>query len=333
MRKYLVPAMVFLALVACAKEKAKLQIAGWEKYEDMYTHTSFTFPKDWTAVQEGTRISVYSSPEAVNRFVALQGEGADAVRLVVASQKLDSLETIEHFMTRLRNDMIASGYDASSIGDATLAGMPGKSFEYSGHLDAKNRHSVIRVSAVRDSLLYTASFEGFNELFHDGKAVFDTLLASLRLPEPTAKTSAEEEVAPSTTFTNFENKFLKISYPDNFQVSTPTPKAPYEFSMDIRGYRQDSYVHLDIMPAKGLTPDKVVEQNAKFYKGASRGAAIIDGASTTFLNYTPMKDIKSRVYFLVKNDKIYRVIFNYYAPMEDKYLPAFEQAIATLELK
>lgn len=333
MRRHLVPVMVILSLVACAKEKAKLQIAGWEKYEDMYTRTAFTYPKGWTLVQEGTRISVYSSPDAVNRFVDLQGEGRDAVRMVVSSEKLDTLETIEHFMTRFRNDMIASGYDASSIGDSQLAGMAAKSLEYSGFLDAKNRHAVKRVSAVKDSLLFTASYEGLNELFGEAKAVFDTLLATLRLPEPTAKASPEEEVAPSAKFVSFENRFLKISYPDNFEVSTPAPKAPYEFSMDIRGYRQDSYIHLDIMPAKGLSPEKVVEQNAKFYKEISRGTSRVSGVSTTYLNYSPMKEIQSRVYFLVNNDKIYRIIFNYYSPMEDAYLPAFEKALASLAVK
>jgi hypothetical protein len=252
---------------------------------------------------------------------------------VVSSEKIDSLETIESIMTKLRDDMIASGYDAGSIEEATLAGMPAKSLEYHGHIDAKNQHLVKRVSAVRDSLRYTVSYEGINEFYEQGKVAFDTLLASLRIPEPVAKASTEEEVAPSETFVDFENNLLKISHPDNFQVSTPKPKPPYEFSMVIRGYRQDSEILLDVIPAKGLSPEKVVEQNAKFYKETSRGAAVVSGVSATYLNYAPMKEIKSRVYFIVKNDKIYRVIFNYHAPMEDEYLPAFEKAIASLEIK
>jgi hypothetical protein len=46
-----------------------------------------------------------------------------------------------------------------------------------------------------------------------------------------------------------------------------------------------------------------------------------------------MKDVQSRVYFLVKNDKFYRVIVNYYVPMRSAYLPAFEKTIGSLVVK
>ena len=45
------------------------------------------------------------------------------------------------------------------------------------------------------------------------------------------------------------------------------------------------------------------------------------------------KDVASRAYFVVKNDKIYRVIFNYYAPAKKDFLPAFEKSVASIRIK
>jgi hypothetical protein len=39
------------------------------------------------------------------------------------------------------------------------------------------------------------------------------------------------------------------------------------------------------------------------------------------------------VYFVVKNDKFYRIIFNYYEPAKKDFLPAFEKSIASLRIK
>jgi hypothetical protein len=181
-------------------------------------------------------------------------------------------------------------------------------------------------------MVYDVSFEAINGLFKSDKFIFDSLLQSLRLPKPQSKKEPTDLVTPSAAFAKFTNESLSISYPDNFETTTPAPKAPSVFTLDLRGYRQDSFIHLDVMPAQGLSYEKVLQQNAKYYQEISRGTTVIDGSNVTFLNYSPVKDISSRVYFLLKNDKIYRIIFNYYRPMKDKYLSAFEKTISTLKI-
>jgi hypothetical protein len=182
-------------------------------------------------------------------------------------------------------------------------------------------------------MLYTAYYEGFNKSYALNKFVLDTLLNSLKFSEAAPRVVAGDPAMPSSNFTDFNNSFLSLRYPDNFDLTTPAAKPPAEFSLDIKGYRQDSYVHLDIIPAKGLAPEKVVEQNSKFYRSVSRGSVAIDGVQTTYLDYRPVKDINSRVYFLVKNDRIFRVIFNYYAPMKEKYLATFEKVVSSIKVK
>ncbi len=143
----------------------------------------------------------------------------------------------------------------------------------------------------------------------------------------------DDPAMPSSNFADFSNSYFSLKYPDNFDLTTPTAKAPSEFSLDIRGYRQDSNVHLDIIPAKGLSLEKVVEQNSKIYKAVSKGSVTIDGVNTSYLDYRPVKEINSRVYFLVKNDRIFRVIFNYYSPMKEKYIATFEKVVSSIKVK
>jgi hypothetical protein len=85
--------------------------------------------------------------------------------------------------------------------------------------------------------------------------------------------------------------------------------------------------------AQGLSIDKVVEQNSKSIKATSRGEGRIDGMRAPYFVYSPMKNIRSRIYFVVKNDKFYRIIMNYYTPMENDFLPAFEKIIGSIRLK
>jgi hypothetical protein len=320
-------------LFGCGKKQGTLQISGWELYQDPYYGISFKHPQGWPVVPEGGRFSVFSSQDVINRFYDFTVPGADGVRIVVSTQKMDTLQTLEQYVAKLSGDLQGSGFDITATEPATLADVPGTLVHYRGAVDARNVIEAIQVTAMRDSSLFVVKFEAFNKLFTPGKAVFDTVVATLHLPKPKSEMTQEELSVPAPDFIKFENDRLSIQHPSNFEAAVPKPKAPTEFSMDIKGYRQDSYVHVDVRPAKGLAAEKVVEQNAKLYKETSRGTATVSGVNTTYINYSQVRDIQSRVYFLVKNDKFYRVIFNYYAPMRNVYLPAFEKTVASLVLK
>lgn len=337
MRKWLVLSVVMmLALAAsgCGKKEEAPQILAWEQYQDPYYGIGFKYPQGWPLAPEGGRFSVFSSQDVVNRFYDFTLKGKDGARLVVSTQKMEPVQTLDHYVEGLKTDLGNSGFDISAAEAATLAGLPATLVHYRGTVDKQNVIEAIQVSAVRDSMLFTVKYEAFNKVFTPCKPVLDTVLATLTLPKPKpAAGTAEEAPPPSEVFAKFDNERLTISYPDNFETSFPRPKAPTEFSLQIKGYRQDSYVQIDVIPAGGLAADKVVEQNAKFYKETSRGTTTVAGEATTYLNYSPMKDVQSRVYFLVKNDKVYRLIMNYYAPMRNAYLPAFEKTVGSLVVK
>ncbi len=323
-----------LALSGCARKSEPAKIAEWTRYDDPYFKAHFSYPKGWHLLSEGGRVTIYSSPEVVEKFYDPTSKGKEGVQLIVTFEKLDTLQTLEGYAGAYKNDLTSAGYTVTSEAPITLDDVPGSQVQYTGYHDERTRSEALRAFTIKDSVLYYVNYAGFNDLYGAYRAVYDTLIASLKLPKAKAAEVAADPSIPSTEFVKFANNFLEIFYPDNFETFTPQPKGEVQFSLDIKGYRQDSNVHLDILPAKGLTVDKVLEQNAKFFKGvSSRRETTIDGSQALYINYLPIKGIESRAYFLVKNDRVYRVIMNYHQPAKQTYLPVFEKTVASLKIK
>jgi hypothetical protein len=213
----------------------------------------------------------------------------------------------------------------------TVDGVPALKFGYSGRYTEKTVIEAIRVIALKDSVLYKSTFWAFNDYFAPWTAVIDTFVATAQWPK--AKAAKVDESIPSTTYETISNDVLSVSYPNNFNPTMPAPKGDVQFILMLQGYRNDSNVLIDVRPAKKLTVEKVVEQNTKFFKPTSTGATTIDGLKAPYLNYSMSKGVTSRAYFVVKNDKIYRIIFNYYEPAKKDFLPAFEKSVASLRIK
>ncbi len=321
----------FVLVAGCAKKVETIKINGWEKFSDPFTKISFTHPAGWHLEQEGSKFSYYSAMEVVNKFQQYAVEGPDGCRLIVSMQKVLPMPTLQQAADSVKADLSNMGFDLGAPESKTLRDLAATQISYSGALDAKNKVQGLYLTSVRDSMVFNVRYEGFNQAFAACKSAMDSVVASLTLPAVKAKDV--DPSIPDATMEVFENNFLKINRPANFDANTPQPKAPAEFTLSLVGYRKDSGVQIDIIPAKGLTPEKVVEQNAKFYKETSRGTATVDGMQVTYLNYSLVSGISSRVYFVVKNDKIYRCIMNYHTPMKAVYLPVFENVIGSLAVK
>lgn len=333
MKKTLFVIFTVLLIISCGKKREQIIISGFEQYQDPFTRLSFVHPKEWILEQDGVNIYYYSSREVISRFVDYNSEGKDGARLMLTTKKMDSIVKLEDYVQGLQNDLKDRGFQITDVKSQILSGLPGTIVQYNGILSKNSKIFAVQASAAQDSFLYTLKYEAFNDLFEQTKAVFDSACMSLILPKPKKVEANVDPSIPSKEFVAYSNNLFKITYPDNFEVSTPNPKAPAELSVEIKGYRQDSYIWIDVIPAQKLTVEKVFEQNSKIYKSTSKNESTIDGNKAIYLNYSPRKEIQSRVYFLVKNDKIFRIIMNYYAPMRKSYLPAFEKCINSLKLQ
>lgn len=324
--------IVAVLMIGCSKEAQPVQIAGWERYQEPYFKAHFAHPKGWHMLSEGNKISYYSTPEAVDKFYDPTSKGKIGIQLMVSYEKMEAPKSLEDVVASWKSDMENSGFTIASTEAVIIDSTPGTKIHYRGVFDEQTTLEAIRAMTVKDTVLYIIHYGAFNELFAPNTFLFDSLLASVKLYRP--KPAGEVvDVKPSSSFVEFSNNVLSISYPDNFEPTFPTPKGEVQFSLELRGYRADCSIHIDVLPAKGLTVEKVVEQNQKYYKSKSRGTTTFDGTNVIYLNYSPTRNIDSRVYFMVKNDRVYRMIFNIYQPMKNDYLPAFEKTIASVRVK
>jgi hypothetical protein len=162
-------------------------------------------------------------------------------------------------------------------------------------------------------------------------------MASLSLPKKIIIEKGVDPAIPIVQTERYSDNYLQLEYPANFGASDVTKKGDVMSAVRFMGTnkvsRNDCTVDIDVRPAKKLSLEKVVEQNSKFFKASSKGNTTIGGEKTIFLNYSLVKNVDSRVYFIVKNDKIFRIILNYYSPMKKDFLPAFEKVIASIRFK
>jgi hypothetical protein len=324
--------VIVVGLTSCSKKEPLPPIKEWEKNQDPYFKVQFDYPKGWFKGGESGRITFTSSEAAATKFSdPTSREAPDGAQIMVSYEKMDTVKTLDAYVEDERNDFTASGFTLKPIEQTSVDGVPSVKFGYTGRYTEKTVIEAIRVVTLKDSVLYKTTFWGFNEYFAPWTAVIDTFIATAVLPR--AKAAKVDESIPSTIYETISNDVLSISYPNNFNPTMPAPKGDVQFTMILGGYRNDSNILIDVRPAKKLTVEKVVDQNTKFYKPSSTGSTMIDGLKAPYLNYSMTKGVASRAYFVVKNDKIYRIIFNYYEPAKKDFLPAFEKSVASIRIK
>lgn len=326
-----------LLVSACSKKKEYAPIAEWEKYSDPFFGLSFTHPKGWHLTAESGRITLTSSYEAAERFVDPRAEDKRDddldIQITVFHERPDSLKPLDEIVNTYTKERSSEGFSVKPVETIVVDSTEARKFSYYGHYTQTAKLSTIRAYMIKDSVQYYLDYSAFDDLFEPYSYIMDTLIASIRLPRPKVKATNLDESLPSTTFQDFSNNFLKISYPDNFETSFPAVRGDMKFSLELKGYRQDCTVRIDIFPAKGLTVDKVYEQNQSKYANARRGGEMtISGQKAIYLNYSPARDIASRAYFIVKDDQVYRIIMNYFAPKRADFLPVFEKTVASLKI-
>lgn len=338
LRSLMFPTCAALAALAvlfsgCSKKPDIPPVKEWAAFSDPYQHIGFSYPKGWTLKPEGSLVVAFSIAAAEKKFLDPMSAGADGAKVEVIKERLDSLISPEASIEAFAKEYRGYGFKVEDVNITEVAGLPAKGIEYSGKYTKDSKLHAVRVAVRKDSTMYTLTYAAFNDYYEPYKMALDSLLSSMSFPTPATAAGGVDPSLPSTNFVPFDNFAVSIQIPENFDPSMPRPKGDVKFSMDIKGYRQDCTIHIDILPSKGLSLEKAVEQNLKFYKPTSRGETKLDGQKAMYLNYSPAKNISSRAYFVVKGDKMARVIVNIYQPMRDQFLPAFEKSIASLKIK
>ncbi len=328
--------IAFLAFVFGCGPKAP-DIQEYDEYQNQFFKATFKYPKGWYVVSEPNRVLIYSSFEAADKFFTYDPRKEDGVQIIVASEPDDTTKNLEKYMRILHKEKSDANFEVSQIEDVTLEGLPAKKIEYKGAYDAQTKISTIRIATMKDSIIYYVQYAAFNKMFTPYKFLLDTVLNTLVLPKKIVVQKGIDPAIPFQETEKYTSEYFELYHPVNFGVIELPKRGNVLYNIQIigklEGFRKDCDIQIDIRPAQKLTVDKVVEQNIKNYKVLSRGQTTISGEKAIYLNYSPVKNIESRVYFVVKNDKIYRITMNYYAPMKKDFLPAFEKVVASIRIK
>ena len=325
-------ALIFLVLAGCDKRVKVAPITEWTQFQDQFFRVTFSYPKGWHVVVEPSKVILYSSPETMGKFFDPTSDGKPGAQIVVAAER-DSLHDLNKFVNTFESDKKAEGFDIKSKQHITVDSLTASEFNYTGRFDEKTTLTAIRAITSRDSMIYYVHYGAFNEFFNPYKVVYDSVLASIVLPRPVVRRKDVDPSVPTEVFSKYSDAVVEFMYPDNYTPVIEKPGKEVQHSLRLKApYRQDCFITLDVRPAKGLVLDKVVEQNTKTVKAAKQSTTL-GGEKAVFTNESPMKNIDRRTYYIVKNDKFYRVMITYYSPMKKDFLPAFEKTVASLRLK
>jgi len=336
--KIILVLMVAAVLLPGCSKKA-VEIKEWAQYQDQFFRASLNYPKEWVVVPEPTKIVISSSAEAAEKFFDRDFRKADGVQVIIATERSDSLQDYVAYVSDFKALRESEGYKVTEMEDAKIDGLDAKKIIYSGLVAENTKLKAIYLATLKDSTIYYVQYAAFNELFAPYKPVFDSVLASLVLPQKIVIPKGVNPAIPLVQVEKYSDNYVQLEYPANFGPNELPRKrdiiSRVRFAGNRDGMRNDCSIDIDVRPAKKLSLQKVVEQNLKFFNPKSRDETSISGEKAIYLNYVPQKvrNIDSRAYFIVKNDRIYRIILNYYAPMRKDFLPAFEKVIASIRLK
>jgi len=332
--KILLLSSALLLVIACNKKPEVKPVTQWEDYSDQFFKVTFKYPKGWHVLTEVNKVTIYNDSNAVAKFFDPFSKNPLGAQFVVAAERIDSVQDIAKYVESFRGDLNSSGYDVKPVEPRSIEGIPGLLTSYSGRFDKETAMRAMRTAVLKDSSYYYVHFGGFNEFYEPYKAVYDTLLATLTLPKPKIPMKDVDISLPSADLAKYSDETMEFTYPDNFGTTLDKPKGEVEYGITVKGYRQDAFITIDVRPAKKLSLDKVVEQNSKNFKGASgKQSTKISGEPAAMFSYKPMGGVDGRVYFVVKNDKFYRILVLIPLEKRKEFVPAFEKTVASIRLK
>jgi hypothetical protein len=339
MKNKIILFLIVAAILLPSCSKKAVEVKEWAQFQDQFFKISFNYPKDWVVVTEPTKVIVSSSAEAAEKFFDRDSRKADGIQVIIASERSDSLQDFVKYVRDFIATKESEGYKVTEMEDVKINGLDAKKVRYSGVIDEKTKIKAIYVATFKDSTMYYVQYAAFNDLFGSYKPVFDSVLASLILPQKIVIPKGVDPAIPLAQVEKYSDNYIQLEYPANFGPNELPKKGDMisgvRFAGNKDGMRNDCSIDIDIRPAKNLALAKVVEQNSRFFNPKSQDETKVGSERAIYLNYVPQKvrNIDSRVYFIVKNDKIYRIILNYYTPMKKDFLPAFEKVIASIRLK
>jgi hypothetical protein len=318
-----------LALTGCGgkKEVELVPVGNLVDYRDPGFGFSLKHPEGWKADAQVGRAHFYNVDGVDMKFRDPLGNYPNGVVFAVDVTKT---QYPNEERKKLADEMKASGMQVDPEEAVMVGGKEGTRVKY---VAAYSKSSVItgyHIYIEADTLLYDIGAAGFGDTYDAYKLVLDTVLASFHFPRPVEP--GRDQTLPSESFAQSDTKLFTFSYPDNFNFEQ-IPKGNNEIAVGLRGARLDAAIRFEVFDAKGLTVEKVVEQNKGRFPGASTGKTTVGGQQAITLTGSVTRDVERRMVFVVKDGKVYRIIMDWFKPQRAQYLAAYDQVLASVKFR
>ena len=324
---------VSLFLSSCGEKKKVVEIQELAVYKDPATGFSIKYPKNWKSANTiGTRFLTYTTPDVLKRFKTYSADGPAGAKIDYQVVELKDGQTIDSVMDKKFFEK--SIYSAPE--KVKIDGVEGVKQTYSFPLSDGKVEGEIYYAQKDSNLVAVINFETFGDLFDHYRPKFKEILSSVVLPEikqvksDTIKKVIEAE-PPSKNLVTYTGQGFTIKIPDNFDVKKPKPNS-YKFEGERRG---DCYIMIDVTDAsKQSNLDKIVKDNKAKFGGKDPKPTSLGGVKAYVFQYSPARNINRKVYFAVKDKKLYRIIMDWNT-VEDKdlFYPIFMRSVKTFAFK
>jgi len=333
---------ILFVLSGCGKKPLEpVPVGEMNPYRDPVYGFQIQYPKDWKQLGTAGKAVFTRTQEVLDKFLDPRAgeEGAAVIVEVVryeTKQNGDSLHSqdVEKNVESTKDELKAMNADLSVESKGLSPYTGGKqSIVLPYRIQATTKTSIYGhyYFIAGDTALYRLNFEGYGDQYAAHIPVFEAMLKSFQLPVIVTKRPDVWQASP--TMEALTSAYFSVQYPENME-NVPVNKGSFDYSVEKRADRRDCSIHIDVFDAKKLTVEKVWEQNKSRYRGTKNsGPTTIDGEKAFFVDYTPIKDINSRAYFVVKNDKVIRTTLNWFAPQKDIYSPVLEGVVKSMKLK
>lgn len=318
-----------LMFVGCGETKMEpVAVGEMQDYKDPGLGWAISYPTGWPAPNaEVGRARFYNVSGADLKFRVPHEPGTIGVEISVDAIKTG--EAASHVAKAIA-EMKSTGFQLQAEEKITVAEIEGTKVKYGANY---GKNSIIyghRIFLAKDSMLYDLGFAGFGQFYDAYAQVFDASLKSFKPAKP--KEPGRDETLPSESFETFNAKSFSFQYPDNFNSTSPS-KGTFEEVVELRGRRLDCSIRFDVFDAKGLTLDKVFEQNRGRFRGASAGNATVGGQPAKVMTGSVTRDVMRKMYFVVHNNKVIRITTDWFKPQSEDYTTAYDKVIASVKFK
>jgi hypothetical protein len=339
MKKLLTFCSIFalsLILWSCGSNSQPEEITGMTKYEDAVVKFSLKYPANWiTQSIPGARFLVYSSKGVKDRFMQYDSKGKVGAKIEVYVTKLDSGRTLDTFM--ITSKLFQKNYYSKPV-KVKLDGVDGYKQTYSFDLDDGKMDGEIYYGTKDGKYATLLSFEAFSGTLEGYRKYINDIVSSFKLAHEPEEIKPEtvkvEAPPPSDVLITKGGDGYSISIPDNFKSETGKAKDAMSSRNYIGERRADCNIQVDVLDAtKQQNLKKIVDENSPKYGNAKPSGTTMGGQPAYEMSYSSGRNVQSKVYFVIKGKKLYRITMNWFKGEEGSYLPVFDKCIKSIKFQ